>query len=105
MMSSICLAKTAVSFGAAASVMRTQPANGTAVAVASNRRLVISAMVSPPFGGSGGAPVGGRGCLQYATCMPCAVVWQRQAKQAAIDPAYEHGREPRNPAVGKKMNS
>src|SRR6267154_3528581 len=46
MMSSICLAKTAVSFGAAASAMRTQPANGAAVAPASNRRLVISVMVS-----------------------------------------------------------
>src|SRR5882724_10061013 len=46
MMSSICLAKTAVSFGAAASAMRTQPPNGVAAAPASNRRLVISVMVS-----------------------------------------------------------
>src|SRR5260370_21151478 len=50
MMSSICLAKTAVSFGAAASAMRTQPANGAAAAPASNRRLVISVMVRSPFG-------------------------------------------------------
>src|SRR5690242_18620431 len=46
MMSSICLAKTAVSFGAAASATRTQPANGAAAAPASSRRLEISVMVS-----------------------------------------------------------
>src|SRR5580704_15095128 len=50
MMSSICLAMTAVSFGVAASARRLQPANGAAVAPASNRRLVISVMVSFPFG-------------------------------------------------------
>src|SRR5262249_31177112 len=48
MMSSICLAKTAVSFGAAASAMRGQPVNGATAEPASNRRLVNSVMVGSP---------------------------------------------------------
>src|SRR5258708_8166175 len=67
MMSSICLAKTAVSFGVAASARRTQPANGAAAVPASNRRLVISVMVSSPVG-SWLAAV----CRMHAVCREMA---------------------------------
>src|SRR5258708_40054215 len=67
MMSSICLAMTAVSFGVAASARRTQPANGAAAVPASNRRLVISVMVSSPVG-SWLAAV----CRMHAVCREMA---------------------------------
>src|SRR5258707_5542958 len=67
MMSSICLAKTAVYFVVAASARRTQPANGAAAAPASNRRLVISVMVSSPVG-SWLAAV----CRMHAVCRDIA---------------------------------
>src|SRR6516225_2244860 len=86
MMSSICLAKTAVSFGVAASARRTQPANGAAAVPDSNRRLVISVIASSPLDSRQ---------AEYAVYRPYTAIGRRAPGAAGRPIAYdENSRHP-----------